>query len=62
MPTIQDVLEVFDSFGDKYVQPGALIARLRQAGFDDAEASKAVDDAIGAGVLAWSEMRSLYRP
>lgn len=62
MLTTEIVIKVFESFGDKFVQPGALIARLREQGFSDADASKAVDNAIGDAQLSWTEMRSLYRP
>ena len=61
-PFIEDVIRAFDSFEDKFVQPGALMARLEKEGFDVLATSQAVDAALGLGNLAWSESRSLFRP
>lgn len=59
--TDQDVLDAFDSFGDKGVQSMALQANLRQQGFDDIEIVDAINSVIKQGHLVQNRTGGLSR-
>lgn len=62
MLTQQQVLTVFDSFGDRVVHHNALQARLRGMGHDTVEVANAVAAAVQAGALTLDAMGQLRRP
>lgn len=62
MLTQQQVLDVFDSFGDRAVHHVALQERLRGMGDDTAEVARAVDATVQAGALTLDALGQLRRP
>lgn len=62
IPTIGDVLRVFDAHGDKYVQAGSVRGHLQAEGFDPLGTTEAINAAIAQNLLALNERGSLYRP
>ncbi|HDR9179360.1 hypothetical protein VI03_25725 [Burkholderia vietnamiensis] len=61
MLTQQQVLEVFDSFGDQFVHHNALQARLRGMGHDTEEVANAVTAAVQDGALVLDTIGQLRR-
>lgn len=59
--TDQDVLDVFDSFGDKCVQAMALQTNLRQQGFDVNDIVNTVNTLIKRGILVQNSTGSVSR-
>lgn len=62
MPTQQDVLDAFDSFGDYFVPAMALEARLCEGHFDPASVTRAVSSAVESGALVHDKSGQLHRP
>lgn len=59
--TDQDVLDAFDSFGDKCVQAMALQANLRQQGFDITDIVSTINILIKQGLLVQNSTGSVSR-
>ncbi|WP_395065543.1 hypothetical protein [Paraburkholderia silvatlantica] len=57
----QEVLDVFDSFGDRVVHHNALQARLCEMGNDANEVALAATAAVEAGALTLDDMGQLRR-
>lgn len=59
MPTQDQVIAAFDSFGDAFVQPMALRARLGQQDFNPSSVVDAINAVLSSGGLKQTESGSL---
>lgn len=62
MPTLQNVLDAFDSIGDEVVQPMALIRALEKAGFDIDAIPDSMTDALASRHLVRTESGGIRKP
>ncbi len=62
MPTEQEVIDAFDSFDDRYVQPMALVKALEKQGFDVDAVPSAINAALANGALIQVASGSIRKP
>ncbi len=61
MPTLKDVLEAFDSFGDQVIQQMALVRAMEKRGFEIDAVPTAIREAIASGHLAYTDASGIRR-
>lgn len=62
MPTLQNVLDAFDSFAAEVVQPMALTRALEKMGFDIDAVPTAINDALSSGHLVKTQSGGIRKP
>ncbi len=61
MPTLQDVMDCFDSLGSPVTQPMPLILSLKNRGFRAEAVASAIQEAIQSGTLMQTETGGLQK-